>query len=233
MLLKNKKRTKVLFFLFLFCSFFALAFSFTNTASAYTSEDMPEGYRLISQDDVGKTFGVDLENVIYFDTSYVIPSSVPVSVLVGFTGYDSPSYQNSIYYSGNIDLYFVNVSGSSPDSTVKTIYKSMSDVWVYDSFDFADYPNAVSYPFTLEYLSDDASFIYVKDIVNLTLIESILVLFSNLVIWIPSVLTGLILMFYSAETGLTFLGALACAGLGISVIFLLISIVSNFLHFRG
>jgi hypothetical protein len=39
-------------------------------------------------------------------------------------------------------------------------------------------------------------------------------------------------MFY-AEGALTFLGVLAVAGLAVSVVFLLMGVVSNFLHFRG
>lgn len=60
--------------------------------------------------------------------------------------------------------------------------------------------------------------------------------------WIPSAVNSLIPLFYTAPTtvegvavpgSLTFLGVLAVAGLSISVVFLLIGIIQNFLHFRG
>lgn len=56
----------------------------------------------------------------------------------------------------------------------------------------------------------------------MTIIESILALFTDLSEWLVDTIPGLMAMFYDAQTGLTFLGALAVAGLGISVIFLLI-----------
>lgn len=51
--------------------------------------------------------------------------------------------------------------------------------------------------------------------------------------WISSAVTALIPMFYVAETGLTFLGVLGVAGLAFSVVFLIIGVIQNFLHFRG
>lgn len=56
----------------------------------------------------------------------------------------------------------------------------------------------------------------------MTIIESILQLFSEISDWLVATIPSLMSMFYVAETGLTFLGALAVAGLSISVIFLLI-----------
>ena len=67
----------------------------------------------------------------------------------------------------------------------------------------------------------------------MTIINSILEVFEALGTWLTETIPTLMSMFYVAESGLTFLGALAVAGLGISVIFLLIGIVQNFLHFRG
>lgn len=33
---------------------------------------IPNGYRLLTSDDVGKTFGTDLESIAYFDTSVIL-----------------------------------------------------------------------------------------------------------------------------------------------------------------
>lgn len=67
----------------------------------------------------------------------------------------------------------------------------------------------------------------------MTIIEAILALFTDISEWLVATIPSLMSMFYVAETGLTFLGALAVAGLAISVVFLLIGIIQNFLHFRG
>lgn len=69
-------------------------------------------------------------------------------------------------------------------------------------------------------------------------VGAILEVFSGVGEWITSGVNAMIPMFWqAAETGsagqLTFLGVLAVAGLAISVTFLLIGVIQNFLHFRG
>lgn len=52
--------------------------------------------------------------------------------------------------------------------------------------------------------------------------------------WIATAVTSLIGIFYSAEAGmLTVIGVLSVASLAISVIFLLIGVIQNFMHFRS
>lgn len=63
-------------------------------------------------------------------------------------------------------------------------------------------------------------------------LADILEVFDSIATWITSAVQNLIPMFWSAD-GLTFLGVLAVAGLSISVIFLIIGVIQNFLHFRG
>lgn len=63
-------------------------------------------------------------------------------------------------------------------------------------------------------------------------LTQILEVFDGLGEWLSSAVQSMIGMFYS-ENSLTFLGVLAVAGLGISLIFLLIGVIQNFLHFRG
>lgn len=63
-------------------------------------------------------------------------------------------------------------------------------------------------------------------------LEAILAVFTGIGEWIGDAVTALIPMFY-AESGLTFLGVLAVAGLAFSVVFLIIGVIQNFLHFRG
>lgn len=61
---------------------------------------------------------------------------------------------------------------------------------------------------------------------------AILDVFSSVGTWISESVNDLMPMFYG-ESGLTFIGVLAVAGLAFSVVFLIIGIIQNFLHFRG
>lgn len=70
------------------------------------------------------------------------------------------------------------------------------------------------------------------------ILTAVLAVFSAIGEWIPEAITNLVPMFYTAGVGgdpgkLTFLGVLSVAGLSFSVIFLCISLIQNFLHFRG
>lgn len=65
-----------------------------------------------------------------------------------------------------------------------------------------------------------------------SILSSIFAVFSEVGTWIVSAVTDLIPIFY-AEGALTFLGVLAVAGLAFSVIFLVLGLIQNFLHFRG
>lgn len=66
-------------------------------------------------------------------------------------------------------------------------------------------------------------------------LTDILAIFSGVGDWIADAVNSLVPMFYTAgdNGGLTFLGVLAVAGLAISVVFLIIGVIQNFLHFRG
>lgn len=65
-----------------------------------------------------------------------------------------------------------------------------------------------------------------------TVLDAILAVFTSVGNWIAGAVDQITPMFY-AEGALTFLGVLAVSGLAISVIFLIISVIQNFLHFRG
>lgn len=67
----------------------------------------------------------------------------------------------------------------------------------------------------------------------MSVLSAILEVFSNVGTWITTAVQNIIPMFYVAESGLTFLGVLAVAGLAFSVVFLLIGIIQRFLHFAG
>lgn len=64
-------------------------------------------------------------------------------------------------------------------------------------------------------------------------LTAILEVFTSVGTWLSQAVNSMIPMFYVAETGLTFIGVLAVAGLAISVAFLLINVISNFLSFRA
>lgn len=67
----------------------------------------------------------------------------------------------------------------------------------------------------------------------MTVLEAILAVFTAIGDWIVESVPTMMPMFYNAESGLTFMGVLAVAGLAFSVVFLLIGIIQRFLHFGG
>lgn len=67
----------------------------------------------------------------------------------------------------------------------------------------------------------------------MNVLEAVLDVFSGIGTWIGESVTLVMPMFYDTSTGLTFLGILAVSGLGFSVMFLIIGLIQNFLHFRG
>lgn len=68
----------------------------------------------------------------------------------------------------------------------------------------------------------------------MAIITAITDVFTEIGNWIVGAVNSMIPMFYdTASTSLTLLGVLAVCGLAISVVFLLIGIIQNFLHFRG
>lgn len=64
------------------------------------------------------------------------------------------------------------------------------------------------------------------------ILAAILAVFTQVGTWITTTLPTFFSLFY-ADSGLTLLGTLAVAGLGISVVFLLIGIIQRFLKFQG
>lgn len=67
----------------------------------------------------------------------------------------------------------------------------------------------------------------------MSIVSSITGVFQSIAEWIVSMLPSISKIFYDAETGLTFLGTLSIVGLGISIFFLLMGLIQNFLHLRG
>lgn len=70
------------------------------------------------------------------------------------------------------------------------------------------------------------------------IITSIFEVFSETGKWLTQFIPTLITLFWTAGSGetpgkLTFLGILAVVGLAISVFFLIMGLIQNFLHFRG
>ena len=68
-------------------------------------------------------------------------------------------------------------------------------------------------------------------------LTSILDVFSGISTWFVSALQNVVTLFYAVPQGgtepeLTFIGACAIAGLGISVVMLVLNIVRNYLRFK-
>lgn len=66
-----------------------------------------------------------------------------------------------------------------------------------------------------------------------TVITAITSVFTAIMEWISTAIAEITPIFYVAETGLTFLGTLTVMGLGISIFFLLVGVISSFLHLRS
>lgn len=65
----------------------------------------------------------------------------------------------------------------------------------------------------------------------MSVLSAILNVFDEVSEWIVTAFQNMTPIFYNAETGLSFMGVLAVAGLSISVILLIIGIVQRFLKF--
>ena len=65
-----------------------------------------------------------------------------------------------------------------------------------------------------------------------SILSAILAVFSGVASWFVEIIPVVVSIFY-AEGALTFMGYLAVIALAISVVFLLVGVISNFLHFRG
>lgn len=71
------------------------------------------------------------------------------------------------------------------------------------------------------------------------IISAMTAVFDAVFTWVKSAITSVIEVFYTTGTGegatgqLTFLGVLALIALAISIFFLLVGLIQNFLHLRG
>lgn len=65
------------------------------------------------------------------------------------------------------------------------------------------------------------------------IITAITGVFTAIATWIADTIPSIVAVFYDSTNGLTFVGVLAVVALGISVFFLLMGVIQNFLHFRG
>lgn len=66
-----------------------------------------------------------------------------------------------------------------------------------------------------------------------SIVTAITGVFTAMATWIADTIPSIVAVFYDSTNGLTFLGVLAVCALGISVFFLLMGLIQNFLHFRG
>lgn len=64
-------------------------------------------------------------------------------------------------------------------------------------------------------------------------LDSIIGVFESMATWLADAVSAITPMFYTAEGGLTFIGVLAVASLAISIAFLILGVITNFLQFRG
>lgn len=64
-------------------------------------------------------------------------------------------------------------------------------------------------------------------------LTAVLAVFSAIGEWIVEFIPSLLSMFYTAEAGLSVLGIMAIAALGVSIVFLCIGVIQSFFHWRG
>lgn len=64
------------------------------------------------------------------------------------------------------------------------------------------------------------------------IVEQILLVFTAIGNWFVSAITSMLPIFYSADTGLTILGVLACCALAVGVILMIVMFIKNFFHWR-
>lgn len=65
-----------------------------------------------------------------------------------------------------------------------------------------------------------------------TIIAAITAVFSAVMDWVIEAISSVVAVFWTGEA-LTFLGVLALVALAISIFFLLMGLIQNFLHLRG
>lgn len=63
-------------------------------------------------------------------------------------------------------------------------------------------------------------------------VSAITAVWTEVMEWIATAMTSVIDIFYVAESGLTFIGVLTVVALAISIFFLLLNVISNFLNLR-
>jgi len=67
----------------------------------------------------------------------------------------------------------------------------------------------------------------------MSIIEAVFAVFEAIADWVVGVMPSIQALFYTAEAGLTLLGTLSVASLGVGIFFLLLGVITNFFQFRA
>ena len=67
----------------------------------------------------------------------------------------------------------------------------------------------------------------------MSIVSAMTEVFTEVFTWLQSAISTVLNVFYNTESGLTVLGVLAIVALAISIFFLLVGLIQNFLHLRG
>ena len=65
------------------------------------------------------------------------------------------------------------------------------------------------------------------------MVEHLLAIWTSLVTWLTTNLTKVQDIFYSSESGFTLMGTLTAIGVAVSIVFVLIGTIANFVRLRG
>lgn len=181
-------------------------------------------------------------NFVYADST---DSSFVAFPLVSSDFYDC-FFRITGYYSGGRQSFYLNLSyfGLSLDVYEYRNYDDSFDRWLepdYRVVVFDDSRSVASSDVFSSLLNASDGSYKISDDINWTpppekgsYIAPFLDVFDGLGVWLITGLNNVIALFWVADMGsLTLLGILAVAALAVSVFFLLMSIIQNFLHFRG
>lgn len=134
---------------------------------------------------------------------------------------------NSIVYADNV-LY---VYGDSLDVNIGTVYNK-STGWVKDDYRHIIIPNGFFITDSYTYLFFVENLTRIDGDYQASLLDEFLSLFMFIGQWISGAAEDLTAMFW-LDNSLTLVGTLAVASLAMAVSFLIIGLISRFLHFRG
>ena len=118
--------------------------SYQQISNVETLQDssIPEGYRLLTSEDVGKTFGVDLESKIYIDSSVIPNTFTSASDYIPLVIFENTSLEifinDPLDQERNVGIFaFSTYNGETPTDGY-TLYSDASGDWTSSNVDLVN-----------------------------------------------------------------------------------------------